>query len=153
MFHNVSVHLFVAVAGHKNGFDYYTFHRVILFSGPGSEMLLPTVVVNGMLYDGCVERACLDLGLPCVSQTDKQVYFNTALTITKNRILAMWKDGEGVMADKLPRYRAEIDEDTLPRPVQEPELKICTLLDGTLCLPRDTRDINYLVMFSVFWLL
>ncbi|CAK9088579.1 Uncharacterized protein SCF082_LOCUS41831 [Durusdinium trenchii] len=104
----------------------------LLSVGPGSEMLLPTVVVNGMLYDGCVERACLDLGLPCVSQTDKQVYFNTALTITKNRILAMWKDGEGVMADKLPRYRAEIDEDTLPRPVQEPELKICTLLDGTL---------------------
>lgn len=49
----------------------------------------------------------------------------------------MWKSRSGVMSERLPRYKPEIDEDQMAGPVSEPSLKVCSLVDGVLCMPRD----------------
>ena len=98
----------------------------------------PLIVVNATLYDGCLEKVCLELGLPCVSQSDKQSNFNTGLSVTKMKLMNLWKEGSGVMKDRLPRYKNEPDAEELPVQISEPELKLCTLIDDCLCLPRET---------------
>lgn len=98
------------------------------------------MVVNATLYDGCLEKACLELGLTTVSQTDKQPAFQTALNLTKNQLLEMWKAREGPMRDRMPKYKAQMDEDATPAPPDQPELKLCTIVEDCLVLPRDVRS-------------
>jgi len=62
------------------------------------------MLVNGTFYDGCVEKACIDLGIVSVSQTDKQAPFNCGLGLLKSHLIEMWKSREGVMAQKTPNY-------------------------------------------------
>ena len=106
----------------------------------GGTSSAPTIVVNATAYDGCLERACVDMGLPCLSQSEKQPHFVTALKLTKNFLLEMWKSKEGAMADRLPRYKPEADLENMPADPAEPELRLCTIIDGCLCLPRDVRQ-------------
>ena len=98
------------------------------------------LVVNGTLYDGCLEKACLQLDVPTVSQTDRQPAFQTALSLTKNHLLEMWKAREGPMRDRTPKYKAELDEDSVPTGPEPPSLKLCSLVDDCLVLPRDVRS-------------
>eukprot|EP00435_Cladocopium_sp_Y103_P008064 s2865_g2.t1 len=100
----------------------------------------PAVVVNGSLYDGCLEKACLKLGCATVSHTDRQIAFQTALGLTKNHLLELWRCKEGVMGDRLPKYKPQLDEDTVPTGPEAPTLKICTMDDETLNLPRAVRS-------------
>ena len=80
------------------------------------------------------------MGLPVVSQSEKQPHFMSALKITKNSLLDLWKAKEGCMADRLPRYKQEADSESMPANPAEPELKLCSILNGCLCLPRDVRQ-------------
>lgn len=91
------------------------------------------------MYDGCLERSCVNMSIPCVSQSEKQSHYVTALKLTKGHLLNLWKGNQGVMADKLPRYMAEPSEEVLPSVPQEPSLNLCSLIDGVLCLPRNIR--------------
>ena len=91
------------------------------------------------MYDGCLEKVCISQNFPCVSQSEKQPHFVTALKHTKNHLLALWKGNQGVMTDKLPRYMAEPAAEILPSMPAEPSLAICSLIDGALCLPRNIR--------------
>lgn len=117
------------------------FHRHLPESlQSGGTTAVPTIVVNATAYDGCLERACIEMGLPCVSQSDKQANFVTSIKLTKNFLLDMWKNKEGAMAERLPRYKPEADLENMPAEPLEPELRLCTILDGCLCLPRDVRQ-------------
>lgn len=96
-------------------------------------------MVNGTLYDACVEKACLRLKHATVSQTDRPAPFQTGLNLMKNHLLDMWKGREGVMQERLPRYRPDLPEEEQPINAEAPELKLCTLIDECLVLPRDVR--------------
>ena len=98
------------------------------------------MVVNGSLYDGCLEKACLKLGCASVSHTDRQNAFQMALTLTKNHLIEMWRKREGVMSDRLPKYKPQLDEDAGPGAPEPPTLKICTMVDDILNLPRTVRS-------------
>ena len=98
------------------------------------------MVVNGSLYDGCLEKACLKLGCATVSHTDRQNAFQMALTLTKNHLIELWRSREGVMSDRLPKYKPQVDEDAMPAVPEQPSLKICTMVDDTLNLPRAVRS-------------
>ena len=91
------------------------------------------------MYDGCLEKSCVNMSIPCVSQSEKQSHYVTALKLTKGHLLNLWKGNQGAMADKLPRYMAEPSEEVLPSVPQEPSLNLCSLIDGVLCLPRNIR--------------
>ena len=97
------------------------------------------VVLNATMYDGCLERMCINKSLPCVSQTEKQPHFVTAAKLTKNHLMTLWKGNQGAMADKLPRYMPEPNAEILPSLPAEPSLTLCSLIDGALCLPRNIR--------------
>lgn len=97
------------------------------------------MVVNATMYDACLEKVCINMGIPCVSQSEKQAHFTCALKLTKSHLLSLWKDHSGPMTDKLPRYSAEPSADVMPASPQEPSLNICSLVDGSLCLPRNIR--------------
>ena len=60
-----------------------------------------------------------------------------ALKITKSYLLELWKKHEGVMENALPRFIAEPNPETLPSDPKEPNLLLCSLVDGALCLPRN----------------
>ena len=98
------------------------------------------MVVNGSLYDGCLEKACLKLGCASVSHTDRQPPFQMALTLTKNHLIELWRSREGIMKDRLPKYKAQLDEDAAPAVPEPPSLKICTVVDDVLNLPRAVRS-------------
>ena len=106
---------------------------------PGIGDSNPLMLANATLYDGCVEKACIDMGITCCSQTDKQAPFNTGLQLVKSRLLDMWKAREGAMQNKIPKYQAEPNPGDLPTGPAEPEFKLCSLVDGCLVLPRDVR--------------
>lgn len=95
------------------------------------------MVVNATMYDGCLEKTCVKHAIPCVSQTEKQHPFTMALKITKSYLLELWKKHEGVMENALPRFIAEPNPETLPSDPKEPNLLLCSLVDGALCLPRN----------------
>lgn len=97
------------------------------------------MVVNAATFDGCLEKTCVKKGLPCVSQSEKQPHFVTSLKITKSFLLDLWKEHEGAMENALPRYVPEPNPEVLPSDPQEPSLKVCSLVDGCLCLPRNIR--------------
>lgn len=97
------------------------------------------MLVNATLYDGCLEKVCIEMGITCCSQSDKQGPFTTGLSLVKSELLELWKKREGVMEKKLPRYQAEVPESEVPPCPTEPELKLCSLVDGALVLPRDVR--------------
>ena len=92
------------------------------------------------MYDACLEKTCVAMSLPCVSQSEKQAHFVTAAKLAKNSLLDMWKSREGPMADRLPKYKPEADISDMPSDPAEPELKLCTILDGCLCLPGAVRS-------------
>ena len=95
--------------------------------------------MNGTLYDSCIEKACLRMKHPTVSQTDRPAPFQTGLKLMKNHLIDLWKAREGPMQDRLPRYRSELPEEEQPANAEVPELKLCTLIDECLVLPRDVR--------------
>ena len=97
------------------------------------------MLVNGTFYDGCVEKACIDLGIVSVSQTDKQAPFNCGLGLLKSHLIEMWKSREGVMAQKTPKYQPELPASEIEGPPAQPELQICSFVDNCLVLPRDIR--------------
>ena len=99
----------------------------------------PTMLANATLYDGCVEMACIKMGITCCSQTDRQAPFNTGLQLVKSHLLDMWKAREGAMQNKIPKYQAEPSQCDLPTGPAAPEFKLCSLVDGCLVLPRDVR--------------
>lgn len=99
-----------------------------------------TVVVNSTAYDGCLEKVCVGKGLPCVSQSEKQTHFTMSLKLTKSALLDQWKKGSGAMADRLPRYISEPNAEVMPSDPAEPTLTVCSMVDGTLCLPRNIRS-------------
>ncbi len=99
----------------------------------------PAVVINGSLYDGMLEKACLKLGVPTISQTDRPAAFNTALALGKSHLIQLWKAREGPMADRLPRYKGELNEESVPTTPEAPQLSLCTIVDNVLVLPRDVR--------------
>ncbi|CAK9104598.1 unnamed protein product, partial [Durusdinium trenchii] len=107
--------------------------------GSGVEMKA-TVVVNSTAYDGCLEKVCVGKGLPCVSQSEKQTHFTMSLKLTKSALLDQWKKGSGAMADRLPRYISEPNAEVMPSDPAEPTLTVCSMVDGTLCLPRNIRS-------------
>ena len=45
------------------------------------------VVINSTPYDGTLERACLKLGVPCLSLSDVPVNHGYALTTTANILM------------------------------------------------------------------
>lgn len=98
------------------------------------------MVVNGSLYDACLEKACLKLDIPSVSHTDRPAAFNTALTLRKIHLLDLWKARDGPMADRLPRYKAQMDDDAIPASPDLPDLRLRTIVDNLLVLPRDVRS-------------
>ena len=81
----------------------------------------------------------MSMGFPVVSQTDKQPVFGTALKLVKNHLMASWKNCVAPLHDKTPRYKPEPNHEDLPSQPSEPTLRICTMVDGTLVLPRDVR--------------
>eukprot|EP00434_Breviolum_minutum_P019611 symbB.v1.2.017298.t1/scaffold1343.1/size124258/7 len=99
----------------------------------------PAIVVNGSLYDGMLEKACLKLGIPTISQTDKPAAFSTALALSKTHLIELWKAREGPMADRLPRYKGDLDDVNVPTAPEAPQLSLCTIVDNVLVLPRDVR--------------
>lgn len=99
----------------------------------------PIFLVNCTFYDGCVEKACINLGITSCSQSDKQGAFNSGLSLVKTFLLDMWKNREGPMEKKLPKYQPEPPEADIPSPAEQPHLKLCSLVDGCLVLPRDVR--------------
>ena len=105
------------------------------------------VVLHATLYDGCLERACLNLAFPSVSHSEKQAHFNCGLNQLKMKLMEMWKQKDGVMADKLPRYQPEPSVEEMPPDLQEPAFKLCTVIDGVLCLPRDFWTIMKFLIF------
>ncbi|CAK9008793.1 Uncharacterized protein SCF082_LOCUS10019 [Durusdinium trenchii] len=109
-----------------------------LLNSTGNE-IKPVMVVNAATFDGCLEKTCVKKGLPCVSQSEKQPHFVTSLKITKSFLLDLWKEHEGAMENALPRYVPEPNPEVLPSDPQEPSLKVCSLVDGCLCLPRNIR--------------
>lgn len=96
-------------------------------------------MVNYTLYEGALEKVCVRKGLPIVSHTDRQPQFLTASRLIKNGLMDLWKQRQPPFNERIPKYKAEIDQDNLPNPAQLPELKICSLVDGALVLPRDIR--------------
>ena len=44
------------------------------------------------------------------------------------------------MSDRLPKYKPQLDEDAAPAVPEPPTLKICTMVDDTLNLPRAVRS-------------
>ena len=99
----------------------------------------PVLIVNATMYDGCLEKQCVSMGIPVVSHTDKQPVFVTALKLVKNQLLASWKNGVAPFHDKTPRYKPEPNHEDLPSQPSEPTFRICSMVDGTLILPRDVR--------------
>ena len=99
----------------------------------------PAVVVNGSLYDASLEKACLKLGIATISQTDRPAAFNTALALGKSHLIQLWKAREGQMADRLPRYKADLNDETVPAAPEAPTFSLCTIVDNVLVLPRDVR--------------
>ena len=97
------------------------------------------MLVNATFYDGCVEKACIDLGIVSVSQTDKQPAFNCGLGLLKTHLIEMWKSRDGVMAQKTPKYQPELPASEIEGPPPQPELQLCSFVDNCLVLPRDIR--------------
>ena len=58
----------------------------------------PMVVVNATLYDGCLEAACLDMGIATVSQSERMAHFQTGIGITKKKLLELWKASSGALS-------------------------------------------------------
>lgn len=99
-----------------------------------------TVVVNAILYDGALEKACLKKKISTCSQSEKQPIFTFASKLMKQHLLELWKQSDGPFTDKNPRYKAEIEQDELPKTPEGPTLSLCTMVDGVLVLPRDVRQ-------------
>ena len=55
------------------------------------------VVIHGSFFDASVEKACLELNIPCISHTADSKAFSYASQIVKNHLLQFWKDGQGCM--------------------------------------------------------
>ena len=113
------------------------FFPTNLFAGGGDPK--PVVLANATFYDGFVEKVCMDMGITCCSQSEKQANFATGLSLVKDHLLDLWKRREGVMEKKTPRYQADPPQHEMPLDPSEPELKLCSLLEGVLVLPRDIR--------------
>eukprot|EP00438_Fugacium_kawagutii_P027851 Skav201824 [mRNA] locus=scaffold1071:397086:402945:- [translate_table: standard] len=97
------------------------------------------VLANATLYDGCVEKVCIEMGITSCSQSEKQGSFSTGLMLVKDSLLESWKKGERPLDRKTPRYQPQPPQHELPLDPAEPELKLCSLVDGCLVLPRDVR--------------
>lgn len=99
-----------------------------------------TVVVNAILYDTALEKACLDKKIPTCSQSDKQQVFTSATKLMKQHLLQLWKQHDGPFVEKTPKYKPEVGEDEIPRTPEGPAFSSCRLVDGVLVLPRDCRQ-------------
>ncbi|CAJ1348206.1 unnamed protein product [Effrenium voratum] len=99
------------------------------------------LVVHGSLYDGCVEKVCLDMGLSSFSHTDDAKAFGTGTMLLKTHLMSLWKSRVAPMDRYLPRYKAEPESDALPSAPEQPKLKVCVFLDNCLSLPRDIRGL------------
>ena len=99
-----------------------------------------TVVVNAILYDTALEKACLDKKIPTCSQSDKQQVFTSATKLMKQHLLQLWKQHDGPFVEKTPKYKPEVGEDEIPRTPEGPAFSLCRLVDGVLVLPRGCRQ-------------
>lgn len=95
------------------------------------------LLANATLYDGCVEKVCVEMGITSCSQSDKQGAFSTGLMMVKDKLLELWKKREGPMERKTPRYQPEPPQHELPLEPSLPDFKFCQCVDGNLVLPRD----------------
>lgn len=100
----------------------------------------PVIIANCTQYDAFLERVCLKFGVPIVSQTDRQIVFQTATKLTKAKLLETWKANEAPLNKGVVKYKQEPEADTLPQDPESPNLKLCSLDDGVLILFWDVRS-------------
>ena len=121
------------------------FHVLIinnksLLSKSGDVSNTPLVIANATMYDAFLEEVCVKFGVPIVSQTDRQIVFQTAAKLAKTKLLETWKANEAPLNKGVVKYKKEPDVDTLPQDPEMPNLKLCSLDGGVLILPRDVRS-------------
>ena len=92
------------------------------------------------MYDGFLEQVCIKMGLPVVSQSERQVVFQTATKLTKAKLMAHWKGNESPLNKGVTKYKPEPEPEALPENPEDPTLRLCSLDGGVLILPRDVRS-------------
>ncbi|CAK9097291.1 unnamed protein product [Durusdinium trenchii] len=98
-------------------------------------------------YDGVFQRVALglmselqqDVYLGLFSETTSPTLCSYVVGQMKDKLLEEWKAGQGLLGQSSQKFQASPDLSTQTKP-REPVLKLCTMTDGHLTMPKDVRE-------------
>lgn len=108
-------------------------------------------MVHTTAYCGSLERACLKEGIPILSISSSPVHHAFTSTTVANKLIEDrvvskvlvasqdWKTQTGLVGKCTPKYKPDFVDET-PMTIEKPDLFLCEVQDGRLCIPGDLRS-------------
>ena len=73
------------------------------------------------------------------SETSNPTLAQYVVEQVKDKLIEEWKAGQGLMGQQQQKFQASADLSEYSKP-REPVLKLCTMSNGHLALPKDVRE-------------
>ena len=97
------------------------------------------IVFHSTLYDGALERACIEADTPIFSVSVDMACQKLGTKMVANMLLDSWKRGQAKGAEFSTKFVA--DPPSLPEITDIPEMSLCKIMDQTtLAIPSDVRQ-------------
>jgi hypothetical protein len=96
-------------------------------------------VFHSTLYDGALERACIEVNVPIFSVSVDVACQKLGTKMVANMLLDSWKRGQA----KGPEFSTKFvpDPPSLPEITEVPEMSLCKIMDqNTVAIPSDIRQ-------------
>lgn len=88
---------------------------------------------------GLMSELQQDVYLGLFSETTSPTLCSYVVGQMKDKLLEEWKAGQGLLGQSSQKFQASPDLSMQTKP-REPVLKLCTMTDGHLTMPKDVRE-------------
>ena len=83
--------------------------------------------------------SCSEAATRCAREAVKSFLLQVRFIVGIKLAAQAWKRQQAPMEGKVPQYKREPRQEDIPRPVEQPSLRVCQVVDSVLILPRDVR--------------